>query len=176
MLRQASALNRSPRITYTSDLALALAAPLDLILSITVLQHVIGNDELREVLRAFRAALKPGGRIAAVETFGPEEQIGSYQHQRRTQSFLAEFEAAGFRLEGLRPFYHPVEWPTSAYRAYRHNPAVQTLSRLSGKVPGTTATLGRIAARYVATDNEYGVPGSPTSILVFRRDDASRDA
>jgi 2-polyprenyl-3-methyl-5-hydroxy-6-metoxy-1,4-benzoquinol methylase len=172
VLRRAAALNPSPRITYTGDLAATMANPLDLILSVTVLQHVIDDDELQRLLSTFRNALATNGRLVVLETFATEDRIDEYQHRRTIASFLKAASSAAFFLERDRPFYHPTERSTASFRAYRRNPVVRLLSR-AGRLPGVARILGYVAGRYVGVTEDSPVTGSPTHLMVFGAGESS---
>jgi 2-polyprenyl-3-methyl-5-hydroxy-6-metoxy-1,4-benzoquinol methylase len=166
VLRRAAARNPSPRIVYTGDLATTLSDPLDLILSVTVLQHIIDDDELRRLLSAFRNALATNGRLVVLETFATEDRIDKYQHRRTIESFLGAASSAAFSLESDLPFYHPTECSTASFLAYRRNPIVRLLSR-GGRLPGVANILGYVAGRYVGGTEDSSIIGSPTHLMVF---------
>jgi SAM-dependent methyltransferase len=143
----------------------------DLILSITVLQHVVDDGELQALLERCADALQPGGRMIVLETLADETRDGVYL-KRRTQAELVDaFARAGLSLQSRRGFYHPTECPTPAFLAYRKRPAVRLLSRLAGwKVPGAQPLLARIAHAAADADTEFlAQPASPTQLLVFAR-------
>lgn len=143
----------------------------DLILSITVLQHVVDDGELQSLLQHCADALQPDGRMIVLETLADETRDGGYLKRRTRAALVDAFAQAGLSLQSRRGFYHPTECPTPAFTAYRRRFVVRLLSRLAGwKLPGAQAVLTRIANAAADADTEFlAQPASPTQLLVFVR-------
>jgi len=171
VLARARECNAPPNVVYTAQLDEALESRHDLILSVTVLQHVVQDEDVRILLSRFAAALAVGGRVAVMETLGTAESSSDYLKRRTLPQLLALFDSAGFAPVSQHGFYHPSECPTPQYRAYRSRPGVRVLGRLAGmKLPFSEALLRRIAQREAAQDKSFlAHAASPTQILVFSR-------
>ena len=103
---------------------------LDLILSITVLGHILEDHDLKETLRQFHQIIRPSGRLIAME-YTPlhEMTASSYQRFRTYDEWKIAFEESGFEFERCFGFYHPSEVPCPSYRSYRGHPLVKILSK-----------------------------------------------
>lgn len=163
-------------VAFTDNVEMALARPVDLVLAITVLQHVVRDEDLRAQLDRLAAALTPAGRIVVMETLGEWAGDRKTIRNRSLPDLLGFFEAAGLELVTQHHFYHPRESPTPTYRCYEGHLAVRALSRLEGlRVPLAGAVLDRFARHHADLDDAYlDQPDSPTKILVFRTMAASR--
>ena len=171
VLERARQLNPAPNVSYTSLLDAALGRTHDLILSITVLQHVVRDEDLQTLLARFAERLAPGGCLAVMETFGETESHAGYLKRRTLAGLLRLCADAGLALTAQHDFYHPSECPTPAYRRYRSRWSVRLLGRLATmKVPGVEGLLRRLAQRHADTDRGYLDSGAtPTKILLFAR-------
>jgi 2-polyprenyl-3-methyl-5-hydroxy-6-metoxy-1,4-benzoquinol methylase len=172
IVQRARSRHPSSRIRYTAQLDDALRGPHDLILCVTVLQHVTDDDELAAVLRRFADALTPDGRVAVMETLADSEQHAGHLKRRTQAGLRALFAQAGFTLTAQHSFYHPSEAPTPAYVRYRARPDVRVLARLAfWRVPMAETVLRGIAQQAAAADAAFlGRRESPTKILIFDRD------
>lgn len=171
-LARAARLNPAPNIRYEADAQAVWAQRYDLVLSITVLQHVTDESELSAVLHRFAASLQPGGRVIVLETLAGAAQDAGYLKRRTLAQLEAAFAAAGLSLLSRDGFYHPSECPTPAFRAYRSRLLVRLLARLGDwRVPGARAWLARLAAAAADRDADFlSQPASPTQLLVFARE------
>jgi SAM-dependent methyltransferase len=87
---------------------------MDLITSVTVLQHVIDDDEFVEALRTLGSTLRFGGHMVLLELTPParrsvriESEAVTYLAERPPDEWLAAFEKAGLRLVA-RPVFPQV--------------------------------------------------------------------
>lgn len=90
------------RVGAVQDLDLP-AEEFDLALSVTVLQHVVDDGDLRRALERIHGALKPGGRAAVIE-YSPLEPVAlapsvNYMRSHTRDEWVALFESSGFSLE-----------------------------------------------------------------------------
>jgi len=164
--------NPGPSIDYTDQLEQALATPRRLILSVTVLQHLVQDEEVLELLPRWAAALEPAGRVVAMETLAGRPQDAGYLKRRTLEELVGLFGQAGLRLLDQRTFYHPTEAPTRSFRRFRTSVVNRLLARaVLWGVPTLSGILTRRARRAAAGDTEFfdTVP-SPTRILTFTRD------
>ena len=103
---------------------------LDLILSITVLGHILDDDDLIETLKSFHRMLKPSGKIVAMEYTPLQEMTPStYQKFRPYDEWINIFQDSGFDLVHCFGFYHPSEKPCNSYQKYRSHFLLKLLSK-----------------------------------------------
>jgi 2-polyprenyl-3-methyl-5-hydroxy-6-metoxy-1,4-benzoquinol methylase len=175
VLARAAALNTAPNLRFSASLDAALSTPMSpygLIVSITVLQHVVDDAEVAVLLQRLARALQPGGHFIVLESFAAAGTSSAPYLKRRTVAELVAASAqVGLVLRQQRGFYHPSVSPTAAFTAYRQSPAVRLLSRLAGwRVPGAAALLGRLARAAATGDHKFmDHANSPTQWLVFER-------
>jgi SAM-dependent methyltransferase len=165
--------HRGAGIEFTSDLEAALRGAHALVISITVLQHVLDDAELARLLGRLAASLRPGGRFIVLETFtGAKTPNAGHTRRRRKVEFVRCCETAGLQLRRDLGFYHPSECPTPTFLAYRRRLAVRVLGRLAGwQLPGARATLNSLGARAASADREaLAQPASPTRLMLFERE------
>ena len=97
----------------------------DLILSVTVLDHIISDPELIKTLKYFQKILRQDGIIIAFEySLDYEKQVTLYQRFMKLEEWRSIFLHCGFYLYKYYGFYHPVEMPCLSYLSYK--------SRISG--------------------------------------------
>jgi SAM-dependent methyltransferase len=145
----------------------------DLVLCVTVLQHVTDDAELDTLLSRLAGALRPGGYFVVLETFAgrADASWAATLKRRRVDDLIARCAAAGLALQTQRGFYHPTEAPTPAFVRYRVAWPVRGMARAAGWgwVPARR-WLERRAESAVQFDAAYlDQPDSPTRLLVFRR-------
>lgn len=171
VIQRAARLNSAANVRYVSNADDVWAQRYDLILSVTVLQHVVDDAELQALVRRFAEALNLGGRIVVLETLADVPADAGYLKRRTLAQLLAVFGAAGLQPVMQRGLYHPTECPTPAYRAYRQRGLVRVLARLAGwRIGPAQALLTRIAQRAADADTAFlDQLASPTQWLVFCR-------
>ena len=109
----------------------------DLVLSVTVLDHVLDEARLRATLAALRERLRPGGFLVLLEyslggDFLNEPTLRANAHQafRSRESWRALLASAGFRCQRELPAPHPELAPSPGYARFARDPAVRAVSRL----------------------------------------------
>jgi 2-polyprenyl-3-methyl-5-hydroxy-6-metoxy-1,4-benzoquinol methylase len=125
----------------------------DLVLAVTVLQHVLDEDRFRRSVARLAAHVAPGGRLVFLEA-APRRanaRCDSAVFRARTESdYLAAVAAAGLRLREVRGV-DPAPFRTALLPAYRRLPrpvavpllAAATLAGLGVDVPFGRALPGR---------------------------------
>lgn len=173
ILQQARRRVTAPGVALTDDRVAALAAgPYDVALCITVLQHVLDDDEARQLAAGLAAALAAGGSLLMLETLvdTPRPAAG-YVHQRSAAELRALFEGAGLVLVSQWAFHHPQQAPTAAFARYYRRLDVRLLRRAAAAGWGwARARLDAIAERAVTEDNG-ALPSQdgPTQFFEFER-------
>jgi SAM-dependent methyltransferase len=162
-----------PALTFTDDLQTTLQGRYDMVLSITVMQHVADDQDLAQLLVQLATTLKPQGRLLMLETFASSAQAasGGYLKRRVREEFLAACRSAGLVLCQERGFYHPSECPTAAFTTYHQHPLVRVLARAAAwRLPGATTVLRAWGERAAAADDQaLNRPNSPTRLMWFER-------
>lgn len=146
---------------------------IDLFLSITVLGHIMDDDELSDLLKKVHKGLKEHGFLIAME-FAPkanDQKQSSYQRFRSFDEWISSIESHGFKLDSYYGFYHPTMAPCSSYQSYRKDLRVQFLNKIKRFYP-VQPVLDKIALNGYLKKNDYywkGNPTDPLKIMVFRK-------
>jgi 2-polyprenyl-3-methyl-5-hydroxy-6-metoxy-1,4-benzoquinol methylase len=168
VIDRAKSINTNFRIEYHELGNNIFGYKYDLILSITVLQHILDNDKLAELVGKFESSLSQHGIIIIFESFSNNEANSDYQKLRKVEDFVRTFQDAGLTLKSLFDFYHPSNLPTELFNKYRKNVIIKILNRLcSLRVPGVNYLLRQIAHYLSNKDNGIIEKDSITKILVF---------
>ena len=172
IVAQAARANPGSNIRYTShasDVFVDGGLHYDVILSITVLQHITDDAALQALLARMAAHLSLGGEVIVLETLADVEQAAGYIKRRTRVGLVAQFERIGLRLRAAAAFYHPTEHPTPAFKRYRHRWVVRLLGRLAGwGVPGARPWLASIAGACADADTAFlEQAASSTQLMVF---------
>lgn len=119
-------------ITAAADEAPVPPGSVDLITSVTVLQHIMSGEALESTLSALRTALRPDGRMIALEIAPskPTGYVSAMVAERSDLEWRSTFEASGFSVESVRE-YSP--WGPLALHQF---------DRLVGRVIRTTQSSG----------------------------------
>jgi len=105
----------------------------DLVLSVTVLDHVLDDRQLQGTLALIARLLRPDGRLVMLEYALDAWQTlcpNGFQAFRRLDDWDRCFGRAGLALLEHGPAPHPGDSPSPGYASYRHHPAVRALRRL----------------------------------------------
>ena len=144
-------------------------APYDLIVSITVLDHIMDDTEFCRQLVDFRNWLKPDARFFFLEYSSAVARLpSSYQAFRTIKTWENAFTAAKLRLEAIEPFFHPDEAPVPAWASYSASLIARGHGRLRQlRVPlALTRPLLAQAAKTALRRHPYSAPAtSPIHIL-----------
>lgn len=113
----------------------------DIILSITVLDHILGESELLHVLQLLRRKVSAGGTFIlmeyALDSLNTHPH-NDYQAFRQLSDWHKRFDASGWAMVSTLPVPNFPESPSSGYLAFRRNPWVKVLCRI--------ASLGSVGA------------------------------
>jgi SAM-dependent methyltransferase len=101
--------SRCQWMTYSGQRLPLEAQSIDRILSVWVLQHVLDDDNLRQLIADFVRVLRPGGSVAMIEQVipGHGHVVPGYIHQRAAAEYRELFDAAGFDVSTSRPIRAP---------------------------------------------------------------------
>jgi ubiquinone/menaquinone biosynthesis C-methylase UbiE len=145
----------------------------DLVLSVTVLNHIMDDEVMRSTLAYLARKLEPDGRFLALEYSPPivEGQSSNYQRFLTFAQWKEHFGRSGFALDRYYGFYHPMLAPCKSYDAYSRNIGVRLLCRLGD------SALNRQALKFVAKlsllgRNDFLWEGNESDVMrlmVFRK-------
>jgi 2-polyprenyl-3-methyl-5-hydroxy-6-metoxy-1,4-benzoquinol methylase len=85
--------------------ALELGRRFDIVIGVTVLQHVLGEDRLRAAANRLAQHLEPGGRLIMLEAAPCEPRACAETETfrvRTLKAYVAAIEAAGLTIEAIR--------------------------------------------------------------------------
>jgi len=94
----------------------------DVVLSVTVMQHILDDNELSSVLSVLSTKCKQNAVVAALETLecnGFDLPALPHLKVRKLEDLAALFERSDFRIVSVRPFYNPFLIRTPSYIEYR---------------------------------------------------------
>lgn len=146
----------------------------DTVLCITVLQHIVDEEDFRQILAELASSLKPGGLLLVLESVGLAGGTeGGYVKSRTEIDWMAAFVQAGLTVVRKDYFYNPLSRPTDEYLQYRRSTRllrmcapvfkrVPPLRRLMLKSAQSTA--GRILRLAPAAS---GIVPEPTRLAFF---------
>ena len=152
---------------------------LDLILSITVLDHIMDYSELFATVRHCQTILKDTGFFIILESAGNSQKPKSfYKKFTKFSQWLSLFSDRGFLLYAYYQFYDPLECPCESYMSYRAG-----LGGLKAKIARLLACnfhyrradsyLKKLAKEHLETKSDFFWQGdqreSPVKIMIFRK-------
>jgi SAM-dependent methyltransferase len=159
----------SPRAISRMDV------PLDLILSVTVLDHVLSDDELSHILALFRSSISEGGALIFVEyaldTDAPRP-ASAYQAFRRHEEWQRFLDMAGFVITLSSPVPVYPASPSDGFRVYWESKVTKYLRGISNRdqpfVRLVRALLRAQARRIFARYGAGRVRQSPLRLMTAR--------
>jgi len=102
---EAAGLSGNCRFVNSDVSSLELAERFDVIMGVTVLQHVLGEERLTQTVARLARMLRPGGRMVLVEAAPSQD----YKHcdtatfnARPLATYVAALEAAGLEIQDVR--------------------------------------------------------------------------
>ncbi|HIA12315.1 MAG TPA: class I SAM-dependent methyltransferase [Flavobacteriales bacterium] len=145
---------------------------LDLILSVTVLGHLMDNNQLSTHLHFFNTKLANNGRVIALE-YTPANKPASteYQNFLTLSDWQDAFAAKGFNLDDCVGFYSPTQAPCSSFDKYKRYTIVKIL-RFFQRFEWPRAKLDVIANKFVNDNDDYFWPSENDDLLkimVFKK-------
>ena len=161
-----------PRFSYlgSPEAFSELQGNFALVLSVTVLDHVLEPSAFAATLARLRALAAPGGKLLALE-YAPDEEAPSpapHQAYRSLPTWRAALPSAGWELTAHWPVPHPVHAPSQAFKTYRGSlltRAVNRGTRYKLLEPATTWALGALAQRALDTSGDDQPIQSPLKLM-----------
>jgi len=94
----------------------------DVVFSVTVMQHILDDEELLRTLSYISSKCKKGAIFIALESV-ESNKFNIIQPKwlkaRRSEEWAGYFEKAGFEILSIKSFYNPFVIPTPSYVKYR---------------------------------------------------------
>lgn len=138
---------------------------LDLILSVTVLGHLMDEKSLDEHLSYFHEKLNDNGVVVAME-YSPQNEMESNEYQRflSFEKWKSAFEKQSFGLMKDFGFYSPTESPCSSFKAYQNKLPIKLFNLTSGLI-GSERKLKTIAEEIVEKSDDYFWAGKDDDLI-----------
>lgn len=137
---------------------------LDVILSVTVLDHILDDRQLAEVLERFRKLLKPDAALYLLEYAldSPEDRArlglkNKYQAFRTCAEWSRILNRHSIQIMSVESVAHPVYSPSTGYRAYSISLPVRVLGRLC-RIPRVGRVFRSVLERVAEFHHGDGVP------------------
>lgn len=139
---------------------------LDLVLCITVLDHITDDNELDQTLFYFRRKLAKHGILIALE-YAPIREMdekNNYQRFDLYENWKERFASCGFTIIREYGFSQPQTSPATSYIKYINNPALRLWQKL-GRFSFARKKIGSIANRMVEASDDFFYEPSDKDIL-----------
>jgi len=151
----------------------------DVILSVTVFDHIISDSGLFKTLKHLKGILSENGAVIALEYALDYERAKTfYQRFMKLDEWRSLFLNCGFYLHKYYGFYHPMEVPCESYLSYRSH-----IRNLKGKILGlcikhmnyklVNKYLNRLGNENLQGKNDFfwedNQKQSPTKIMILKK-------
>ncbi|WP_306666877.1 class I SAM-dependent methyltransferase [Phascolarctobacterium faecium] len=145
----------------------------DLILSITVLQHILNDKDLEKLLEKFAKSLKEkNGKIILLESIAIDEMDtmeNDYLKIRSKKKLLEIIKNSGLTVESCYDFYNPLSKDSLKFKKLYNNIFIRILKILSRlDVYFMKNFLKRVIDIYVGQDIGIIYSESTTKILILK--------
>jgi SAM-dependent methyltransferase len=168
IVNMAKGANKKNNISFELTSDLIFEYQYDVILSITVLQHITDDHQLTRLITQFERSLNKDGILVVLESFSGAGSDSEHIKLRRMDDFVEMFRIRGLSLLCKHDFYHPSHFPTEQFRRYNSNCIVKFTNKLHLLgFPYTDCFLKRIAQKMVKNDNGIIGLDSFTKLMVF---------
>jgi len=144
----------------------------DLLLSVTVLDHILDAAEFGSTMAELRGLCDPTGTLIMIEYAldAPSERT-AYQAFRTLATWRQALSASGWRLERAEPVAHPAAAPAPGFLRFRRRWLVRLLGRLARRRQTARAArtvLNSLGRRCQQRDRVAAVGASPLKLMVAR--------
>ena len=145
-----------------------------LILSITVLDHILNDDELEHTFAFLNEVTAERSHLLLIE-YATDEECKSpqpYQAYRSLTRWRHILKCSGWHIRSIKPFAHPINAPSPGFQLFLQSATVRVMKRLLTLRP-RSAPLRSLLSRYasiVVKRSDHGfVEGSPLKLMVCSR-------
>jgi len=170
-VRKFNGLNNITPVSEFSDLV-RINKSYDMILSITVLQHVMSDNELHDVLQFLYQNVNQGGVFIVLESFS-SHITSEYERNWTYADFQNEMEQVGFLLVKGYDFYNPLE-NDEKFNQYFTLPEVVQLRKNKGMSDQEKIVeYQRISSKYTENPDDFLSPitkNDGSKYLIYRKD------
>lgn len=163
-----------PRFSFLNALPEWQSQPnsFDLIVSITVLDHIKSDQEFQACLEHLRRLLKPTGMFCFLE-YSPDlfKAPSDYQAFRPMSTWRRCLQEAGLHLEKTESVFHPIDAPIPAWNAYQKHPYSRVYKKIRLRWISRMIPLWPLKAVAATCLQQHGRPtptGSPLNMLTGR--------
>lgn len=144
--------------------------PYDLIVCVTVLDHIMDDAEFIKQLHFFQSILKPAGKLFLLE-YSPDYYIppSAYQTFRQSTRWNEAFARSGLELQERRPFFHPELCKIDTWERYHNNVIVRLIARIQSIIGVRNCVnpiLNLLCKRYLRSF-PYLTPQSPSPLHIM---------
>jgi SAM-dependent methyltransferase len=173
----ANRLTGRPNVTFLDALD-RLQGSFDVVLAVTVLQHILSDEELLRILRTVSGVCAPEAILIALESregSGWPVNFPPHVHARTMDEWKRFLGEAGWIFCKDYSFYNPYLIPTKSYEEYRRTTRwTRSVYRVLKKMHVDADWIGTRFERQAARILERGVDGiiasdSFSKIMVFRK-------
>lgn len=151
----------------------------DLILSVTVLDHILDDIELINTVEYFETKMKRGGFFILFEySLDYEKHRAHYQRFMKFDEWVKIFSEHNFNLGDCYSFYHPIEQPCTSYKLYRNSikgyqEGILRILAKYGMNHTVSKYLTKLASTYLDGKEDFfwkeNEKKSPLKIMVFKK-------
>ena len=135
----------------------------ELILSITVLQHIIDDKAFENTLNLFNNLLSKNGILVLIESLSNKED-SNYLKFRSYKTFKDSLENNNFEILEMYNLYHPQNHPTKLYSLFKSSILIRVLNKL--KINKLLTFIVNIFIKY---DNPLIIEDSLTKLVIIKK-------
>jgi hypothetical protein len=121
-----------PRFAYVAELEGIESDEVGLILSVTVLDHILHNDELEAELDHLRDKISEQGLLLMLE-YALDKSVptsNKYQAFRTINEWRSHLEMTGWKVSSIEMVPHPKAAPSAGFTHYRRSMPMRLLRKL----------------------------------------------
>lgn len=135
----------------------------ELVLSITVLQHITNDKELENTLNLFNSILKKNGMLVLIESFSGN-QDSNYLKFRSYKKVKDLLENNNFKILEMHNLYHPQKHPTKLSKLFKNSILIRILNKL--KIDKILMLIVNVFVKY---DNPLILEDSLTKLVIAKK-------
>ena len=170
--RRISVRAKNIRFVHPDALSTEDTQDADLVLSVTVLNHIMDDATLHATIERLGGSLAADGYFIALEYCASKPALGnSYQRSLTFEEWKTIFAGCGLTLHDCYGFYHPNLDRCRSFDRYRESFIVRLLRRV-GRSPMSARALRLAAAFFQLGREDYFWRARPTDtlrVMVFRK-------
>ena len=136
----------------------------EFIIAITVLQHLLDDNDLKNVLMQFNEVVEKNGIIVIIDSYSNNGEYSEYLKLRKYQDFLELVLSHNFEILETHNLYHPQKIPTELYELYRKSFFVRVLNKLNFYF-----LLNKVSSVVSRFDNALVLNESSTKLTIIRK-------